>query len=742
MSNIKFSNNAFIGRYELEQMQSFVQDEGYQKYIKDNAISFGLIDNSINGNFINARITEGVGDNTIVHASILGINNDGKFIAKDASEDITVTGTNWQWIKLTRSESNLEQGTITISANGVITGLNANFLTTLRGKVTDFPTKLTFPSSILNTSEYEVLSVTDDDTAQLNVVSMSAESDQDWQIIPTNTPSSILTTDEKKLFNYDSATITLVAESALTDEDDVALDGSGDTLPKAVAGEYWLARIQNSGTDVIIQDKRSNYIYKTVDGYFTSYLDKTPNVLIGVEAIKYQATTEPRSKNIVEVAFAMRSSAWTSNVNANRVSFTGGIGGTFKATSDFTTGDFDGWRLYFESGKYAIVKQSTLNGSQIDMILDSLDPAELIDTAQQLLVTPDCSEIELFFVPDTTTPLNEIKVTYPINTDLVRVELPVTASTANYTVKYRHKHLKDYGAILTLATDLVGYYAENQFEANGSLIVSPTRTSYTSGVITLTENSLSYNNRLDNVETGDRFGVTTTTLDAATENNQLIVGANTKEQIYTGAITLTDNKYINLKNTGAVAGNQFFLQFEADVTKSGFEFAVVYNWDGTSSPANILLDFDDFYLAQSATDNLLIRCTFNGTIWKSDVLTSEESVEYVDASDVSTFRKYKTKTIEIGDWDMNATSFIIKSPSVADWKTIRSVSVIVRNDTDTERYPIPFGRGAGVGAENDGYFNIGSTGIAVFRITGTTFDSTDFDSTSYNRGWVTITYES
>lgn len=742
MSNIKYSNNIFLGKVELDKNQDSIQDDGYQKFIRDNSIEFGLINNSIDGNFENAKVIEGVGDNTILHNAILGIDTDGKFFTKVAeTTDIAVgssgADTAWYWVKAVRSESNLESGTISISATGVLTGTGTSFLTTLRGKTSDFPTKITFPSSASNTAEYEVLSVTNDTTAQLNVVSMTSESDETWQITPTNTPSSVLTTDEKKLFNYDSVTITLEAESGLT-----LVDG----LPTAVAGEYWLARVQNSGTDVVIQDKRSNYIWKTIDGYFTSDLDKSANPLIGVEAAKFTATTDPRDKNIVELAFGMRSSNWTSDANANRVTIVAGEGGKFKSTSDFTNGDFDGWRLYFKSGKYAIIKQSTLSATQINLVLDSLDVAELTDTAQQLLVVPDCSEVEIFLTPDATTPLAELKRTFPINTPLCRMEVPVTASTADYVVTYRNKHIKDYGALLTIPDDAaIGYYTEASFNADGSLkaLIDRVPATYASGTITLTQATNAYSQRLSNVETGDLFGLRTLTLDASTENNQLIVGTNFKEQIFTtpSQTTLTSNKYINLKTTGAVGGNEFLLQFEADIVLDSNEFRVVQEWDGSSALGSsgstnlILFTFDDFYLAQSAADNLFLRCIFDGTDWKVDILTNNTLSEYVDDSLVTTLVKLRTKTFEIGDWDMDTDPSISMNHGLT-FTNIRSVSVLIIDDSSTTITGEVLLTGSAALSTA-----IGSTAISVTRLASSSYDNPSYATTPFNRGWITITYE-
>jgi len=95
----------------------------------------------------------------------------------------------------------------------------------------------------------------------------------------------------------------------------------------------------------------------------------------------------------------------------------------------------------------------------------------------------------------------------------------------------------------------------------------------------------------------------------------------------------------------------------------------------------------------------------------------------------------KVKIIEIGDWDMDADS----AKAVTHGLTvtnIRDVKVMVRSDAGT-LYPIDYTDGANF---SSGKWAGGTTTITVSRQTGEFFDTTSFDQTSYNRGWVTITY--
>ena len=100
---------------------------------------------------------------------------------------------------------------------------------------------------------------------------------------------------------------------------------------------------------------------------------------------------------------------------------------------------------------------------------------------------------------------------------------------------------------------------------------------------------------------------------------------------------------------------------------------------------------------------------------------------------------FATKVVEIGDWDMNVS---VAGSAVKDvthgltLSKIIGVRVIIRRDDDAER--VHFGKYITGVKSGIGSFNATTLTLAV--IAGDYFDSTDFDATSYNRGFVLIDY--
>lgn len=97
-----------------------------------------------------------------------------------------------------------------------------------------------------------------------------------------------------------------------------------------------------------------------------------------------------------------------------------------------------------------------------------------------------------------------------------------------------------------------------------------------------------------------------------------------------------------------------------------------------------------------------------------------------------------SKTIQIGDWNMTAGSKGVAHGLGANFKKIRNISCIIRNDTDSLYYNLMQNN---AGVSQGSIDTVDSSNITLRRTSSGTFDNTGFDSTSYNRGWVTIWYE-
>lgn len=101
--------------------------------------------------------------------------------------------------------------------------------------------------------------------------------------------------------------------------------------------------------------------------------------------------------------------------------------------------------------------------------------------------------------------------------------------------------------------------------------------------------------------------------------------------------------------------------------------------------------------------------------------------------------EFQRAVFDIGDWNMDSAASVTVSLGIAV-EQIRSAQVIIRADDAILHYHVPRGMPA---TQNEVDINVLTTSgdtINIQRLTAGGFDSTFFNATSFNRGWVSIQY--
>lgn len=826
---LKSVSDLFVGVQELNKLIQSLDDSGFRKLFLKNSIQFGLFNNSVSGNFTNGKISVGTNVGTIKNEELYALNNEGQVIYRTETDNISIANdSQWRWLKISHVYSSNESYLVSIDAQGNLSAPGGNLTEILRGSSNN-ASVISFPNAAINTREYAVQSVIDDEHAIL-AGNFLSESNLTIAVVGSFTPNISPSIDSKYPFQYDSCVLTAVLEIAF------------NTPPSLIEGkEFLIARVRRTGGTVVIEDKRTLNIYRDKADYELSNISQSTNPLIGIESVKFDSNNTPRDKNLVQIAWAFRSSNWTSDSSANRVTLIGGLGGKFKSTSNFTNGDFDGWRLYFKSGKYAIVKQSTIVATQINLILDQLNPDELIDTAQQLIVAPNAESIQLVFTSDSQdsdeNTLGDKIVECPINQEFAVVALTCFDSASYYNVKYAYKNFQTYSELVAIPSDIVnGYLTEASFDDNGNQIAS-VRQIYTSddelGFIILNIAVNTYKNVLTGIVTGDLFGVTEYSIVNATPVYDLKVGVQRQVQVFTGSLVFSVDHYINIKSDSAINGNYFILDFRGNYTLGGNSLKINSDFVSTGIPGINLISFTSFEIAESLAQNLVYKVIFDGTNWlvekvislsfvpedvnNKDIdgaLTANSDIKYCSQKAIKTYitaytagfaaplsrtitagsglsgggnfsadRTFDvnvdgstieinsdtlrvkdsgitgakiasgavvkssdavqllTKVIPIGDWNMFLNSNTSVAHGLSNHKKIRDISITIRDDADTVYYLLNGTDGSHSGPMQGGVTAIDSTAIFLDSTAGGVFNSISFDSTSYNRGYITIIYE-
>lgn len=617
MAYLKFSPDEFLEVNEMDQLRTLLDEKGFRKNVLDNTIKFGLIKNSADINFTNGHVDldlDAGGFKTVKVRAVKGIDVNGQFFVKKETPAIAIpSDSNWYWLKVRHEYSNIEDGVFSIAANGdlIDTSGNAKLTKIFRG-MPNFPTRIRFVGSTYNQLEYDVLDITDDQNATIQHPAVNGsgasafepETGLKIKIVGTFTPGVAVPDSSKNIFNYDSANISLVAEIVLNTSPQISVmvdDIYGQKIP---AYGFDLARVKSDGTNVIIQDKRSQY-WETKGSNLPLEMERGNNPLIGIEAAKFNNEFTPGDRNIVEVAWGMRSDNWSIDSANNIVTFNSGLGGKFKTVNDFTNGDLNGFRLYTPNGQYHRILTSIKQGSAINFKTDVLevnnfsnDGGDTLITGT-LLVVPDCEEVEIKFTPDPVVgDLNRAYITetfkFPVNTPVAKCDVLVYADdTVLYNVKYRHKSFKEYTDYKTIPSDPIGFYTEASYLANGILkptidiVYFPYVANDTTGFVQLKLSPLSIYRFRVKIDKGDLIGVNQINDLSTTITKNLVVGVDKNYQQIVGNIVLANDVYFDLDKVASIEGNEFRIHF--DCTSVDLAGKNIYITQGHGTMSEVIL---------------------------------------------------------------------------------------------------------------------------------------------------------
>src|SRR5574344_608844 len=138
MSRLNLSENLFLEVNELNKILKFITNDGYKRIFKSIIKNYGIVEDDSNTYF---KVTQ-KSDNVVTINSGLAFDSNLDAIVLNESVDLTVSDTGTKrWIILSRATSHLEDGTISITSDGVMTGINTKFTEILRGQP-NFPVKI------------------------------------------------------------------------------------------------------------------------------------------------------------------------------------------------------------------------------------------------------------------------------------------------------------------------------------------------------------------------------------------------------------------------------------------------------------------------------------------------------------------------------------------------------------------------------------------------------------------------
>jgi hypothetical protein len=195
-----------------------------------------------------------------------------------------------------------------------------------------------------------------------------------------------------------------------------------------------------------------------------------------------------------------------------------------------------------------------------------------------------------------------------------------------------------------------------------------------------------------------------------------------------------NNNILSQSNNSMVIGNDNFIL-------SNSSFIVGSSNSISSFNSNVfLMGVSNLNLTQSISEVYMIgpgpAPTQSGIFLNNNVYLGTNSTIN------GTINGYLSKDIEIGVWNMvaTATASVLHGLSEAESKTIRNISVTIREDNDDDYFNLT--QDINNTGSVDGSISKWNKGqINLARRTGGAFDNTSFNATaSFNRGWITFQY--
>ena len=257
MSELNLTRKTFLEVEELNRFQEFLNDGIARNTIISNTSQYGIIQTDFGSADTNFLVSQGTGANTIQIAKerSQALDIDGNLIRLDAIDNINVVADgNWRWVRISHVFRRHEIGTVSVNANGQLSGSETLFSNVLRGQATDVPVRISFVqtdgTAAVNNGTYEVVNVVNDTNAVLtSTVGFQAETDLRYIVIGSTPIGEVVSPAQLEgIYLYDSCNVELILET--TENTPPALPANGENR------FFYVSRVRNGGASISIQDQR------------------------------------------------------------------------------------------------------------------------------------------------------------------------------------------------------------------------------------------------------------------------------------------------------------------------------------------------------------------------------------------------------------------------------------------------------------------------------------------------------
>lgn len=251
IGSINYTNGLFLGREELFKQQSF---------LNNNLTSLIRVLGNKGLYPLKDRYNVTFDNNNLIFdgpKGILGIDNSLQVIYFNKSKSISLSGyvSTTVYLSLSSNSSHKEAGTITISLNGDVTGVDTKFTESLRASFTKKGSKIFIPSV---NKTYSIESITSNTVAKIIGTIDTEITNVEWCIVGTFSPFTSISSEESFPYTYYSYSLNL--STTLPNETDKFIIGKVSWIGGVPLFEF-------------IQDSKSLLGSKITDGAFDYIVD-------------------------------------------------------------------------------------------------------------------------------------------------------------------------------------------------------------------------------------------------------------------------------------------------------------------------------------------------------------------------------------------------------------------------------------------------------------------------------------
>lgn len=385
MSKIKFSKNLFIDSNELNRLMKFIFDDGMIQMFKSIITNYGIVGNndflcsvgSGIGNYDFLRIESGLAYDSELNA----IKLEAETLKLEKLTDST------RWVIISHQVDNKEIGTVKVEANGSITGIGTKFTEVLRSQP-NFPVKVKFPDSSLNTSEYEVIYTYNDTYATVSG-ELQFERDLKYAVVGAFTPGFIPDESDKFIYDYDSCKIEIVIS---------------EEQPELLENQFLIAKLSNSSNGFFsIEDLRSEFFTDINRSQRPVIANNKIASLLDVKVINNSDSDDALLDILIESGYTISSYSVSYSANSGFFNILGSC--NLLGSGDIPNDYFKNWIIFNKSNMKYVKITSNVN-KQIAFTGDVL--SFIGSGGGSLVIVPDYQEMEYevsFSGEDTRTPM-------------------------------------------------------------------------------------------------------------------------------------------------------------------------------------------------------------------------------------------------------------------------------------------------------------------------------------------------